>query len=400
MTQSITTLRPGLPDEYAPPDFDLNQLVRNSLAGLWDPERLTVIVNDPQRGTATNKVLAVLTEHMDPARIRILLATGSHKITTEQRRQFEAALTGGIQFSDITWHDAYSDDLVSIGGAWQGNAWLLGDAPLLAIGSVEPHYFAGFTGAHKTLTIGVASYDDIQSNHAAALSDKCRPGLLEGNPVYQGVTEMLAALAQRQRIAAINLVQIGSDIIFAHGSEPIESLRVCSEVAATISMRPIDSPADCVIAEVSGPLGESFYQADKGIKNNEHALRAGGTLVLVAPCPGGLGQDAFAQLLRQAPTCKQAAELVESQGYRLGDHKAFRLLHLTDPACRNVKLFIVSDGISADQAALLGATKAATVEDALAAANIDPTRDKVYHVLDAGNCCVFVNSLTREPVNS
>ena len=391
MTDPFTTFKPGLSEGESLPPCDLQGAVSSALDTLGAPQTLTVLVNDPQRGTATGDVLRELTARLDPSNIHILIATGSHKSTPERRQQFEVALTGGESFAQIAWHDAYRDDFVSIGGAWRGNAWLIGDAPLLAIGSVEPHYFAGFTGAHKTLTIGVASYDSIQSNHAAAMSDNCRPGLLDGNPVYDGVSKMLAALAQRQRIAAINLVQIGSDIIFAHGGEPTESLRVCSEVAATISMRQIDSPADCVIAEVSGPLGESFYQADKGIKNNEHALRTGGTLVLVAPCPGGLGQDAFAELLRQAPDCHHAAKIVESQGYRLGDHKALRLRNLTDTSCRNVKLFIVSDGISANQAALLGATKAATVEDALETANIDPTRDKVYRVGDAGNCCLFVN---------
>lgn len=392
MTDAIKTLRPGRPDGYSPPPFDLSQVVAEALGELRNSKTLTLIVNDPQRGTATADVLGVLAKQLDPANMRILIATGSHRTSVVERQQFEAALTGSTQFADIAWHDARSDDLVSIGGAWHGHPWLIEDAPLLAIGSVEPHYFAGFTGAHKTLTIGVASFEDIQSNHSAAMSDKCQPGVLEGNPIYDGVVEMLAAMARSQPIAAINLVQIGSQIIFASAGEPIESLRQCAQVADAISIRQIPAPADCIIAEVTGPLSASFYQADKGIKNNEHALRDGGTLVLVAPCPAGLGQDAFAELLREAATCHQAAQIVESRGYSLGDHKAVRLRHLTDPTCRNVKLFIVSDGLSDDQAALLGAVKAATVKEALTAANIDPTRHAVYRVEDAGNCCILTGN--------
>jgi hypothetical protein len=68
-----------------------------------------------------------------------------------------------------------------------------------------------------------------------------------------------------------------------------------------------------------------------------------------------------------------------------------RLRYLTDPACRAVRAYVVSDGLSPADAALPGLRKAPTVEAALAAAGIRPGRDSVLHVQDAGNLAVMPN---------
>jgi hypothetical protein len=146
-----------------------------------------------------------------------------------------------------------------------------------------------------------------------------------------------------------------------------------------------------LILEVQGPLSDSFYQADKAIKNNELALRDGGTLVLCAPCRHGIGQDHFVDLLDQAPTYEQARDLVARRGYRLGDHKAVRLRELTDPAAAGCRLHAVSPGLSADQCRRLGAAKSDSPRAALQAEGIDPTRHRVYRVQDAANTVLRID---------
>jgi hypothetical protein len=84
-----------------------------------------------------------------------------------------------------------------------------------------------------------------------------------------------------------------------------------------------------------------------------------------------------------------AVEIVRQRGYRLGDHKAVRLRYLTDPATRGVRVYIVSPGISADDAETLGIRKAVAVDAALREAGVAEQDARVYRIVDAGNtCCV------------
>ena len=362
---------------------------------LHPQRKLTILVNDPQRGTATRQVLQEVAKHIDTAGSRILVATGSHQIAVARRKSFEQTLLAGLQFVPLKWHDCRSGDLVRIGAehTWRGHPWLLDARAILAIGSVEPHYFAGYTGAHKTCTIGCASYEDIEANHAAAMGADCSPAKLAGNPVHEGIERMLAGLVASGggpgKIAVINLVQAGERILAATAGEPIAALHAATPAAGRIFCHNIEEPLDGIIAQVSSPLDRSFYQAEKAIKNNESAVRDGGVIVLVAACRDGIGQRAFTALLGEAGNYTQAAELVRRRGYHLGDHKAVRLRRLTDPAFRAVRLFAVANGLSEADANLLGITKAHSEQAALAAAGLDPKRHRILRIQDAANMVVF-----------
>jgi len=378
------------------PPADLARAVEDALALLpAEAEDIVVVVNDPQRHTATGAVWRELVARLDPTRLQVLIACGSHAAPPPAQRQaFERATLGEARPAAIDWHDSRASILQAVesadagGGGWRGHPWLLESDAVLAVGSLEPHYFAGWTGAHKTCTVGVAAYEAIERNHARALDPRCRPAVLDDNPVADGVLAMLASLESRTPVAAVNLVQVEARILAAAGGSPRSALPACIPAASATFVRRIDARADAVVAEVTGPLGESFYQADKGIKNNEYAVRNGGCLVLVAACPLGVGQDRFLRLLRRAATHAEALAAVRSEGYRLGDHKAVRLRYLTDPACRGVRVYVVSEGLRKTDAAVLGLRKAASPAAALADAGIDPASGPVVWVQDAGNLCV------------
>ena len=53
---------------------------------------------------------------------------------------------------------------------------------LLVIGSVEPHYFAGYTGGRKGVIPGVAAYSTIVANHSLAMDLNARPLPSGGQP--------------------------------------------------------------------------------------------------------------------------------------------------------------------------------------------------------------------------
>jgi len=390
MPAGVQLLKPAVPK-----DIDgvasLDDAVRGLAPKLRGRKSLTIVLNDPQRDTASAAVLAKLRAALAGVRLRALVATGTHQFAAERKAEFERGLLAAAPLDEVAWHDCRSTELVRISGevAWRGHPWLAqGDGPLLTIGSSQPHYFAGISGAHKTITIGCAARADVEANHAGALSTNSRPGRLAGNPVHEGIVAMLAGLERRREILAVNLLQANGQVLTATSGRPLEALDRIAPAVRAAYFRTIRSPADALILEATGVLGESFYQADKAIKNNEWAVRDGGVLVLEAPCPNGIGQDEFLQLLRTCPAYEAAVAEVRHRGYRLGDHKAVKLRYLTDR--RGVRVFLVSAGLTSEDSRVLGFQKKPDWQAAFAAADIRPDRDKAYCVADAANTCVTV----------
>jgi len=373
----ILNMRPGC----------LPQAVADARAALGVNTPDVVLVNDPQRATSTPDVLTAMRGAFDFSSARLLVATGSHRFPDNQRQAFERKFAG-TPFAAWDWHDARRADLAPVGvhDGWRAHPWVANARHILAIGSVEPHYFAGFTGAHKTLTIGCAAYADITRNHEHALSPACRPCRAIGTPVHDGIVRMLDQLDANHSLAVVNVMQSGGNIIDAAGGAPLNALSALIPKVEAAYLRRLPKPAPSLVVDVAGALACSFYQAEKGIKNSESAVCNGGLIVLKAACSEGIGQDAFVDLLRVASTYAEAVKTVQQRGYRLGDHKAVRLRYLTDHATRNVRVFVVSEGLSKTDAALLGVSQATSVEDAFQQAGV--SLDSAYYVEDAGNTCV------------
>jgi len=173
-------------------------------------------------------------------------------------------------------------------------------------------------------------------------------------------------------------------------SDLLSSLASATKLARECFIQQIDAPLDAIVLDESGPLGGSFYQADKCIKNNEWAVRDGGTIILNAPCHAGVGQDHFLALLTQAKTYRDAMNVIKNRGYSLGDHKAVKLRYLTDPTTRNVKLFIVSDFLSDADAEILAIKKVPTIADALKNSKITPKKHNIVRLTNAANVILQV----------
>ena len=118
--------------------------VRSALAqaraalGVSAPDVL--LVNDPQRATATPEVLEQAHEFFDLSRTRVLVATGSHTFGPDAREALQRSCAC-IPLGAWGWHDARGAGLAAIGGAqgWRAHPWVGEARHLLAIGSVEPH---------------------------------------------------------------------------------------------------------------------------------------------------------------------------------------------------------------------------------------------------------------------
>ena len=168
---------------------------------------LTIVANDTHRYTETRPFLDAVFSILDSLPVvgsqpgvRILVAAGTHKSDALERAGHEERMAAPYltRIAEIEWHDADAGNLVRIGDA-EFHRWMAGAGYFLACGSMEPHYFAGVTGAHKTLTVGVMSRASIEHNHAHAMSPDVAPLKLDGNPVHKGVVEAVHAWSAKVR---------------------------------------------------------------------------------------------------------------------------------------------------------------------------------------------------------
>lgn len=371
-------------------------------------EPLLVLVNDLDRATDTATAVQALHEVMAATGLtpllHFLIATGSHPVPTgAARAAAEQAIFGTMHewaADRLSWHHADHAEMAELklpdGEIVYMNRLVLDHTYLLPIGSMEPHYFAGITGPHKTVSIGVLNRVSIERNHAGALHPNSRILAREGNPVYDGIMQIVAGLqASGKMIFAINeiLNQHGQILWCAAGD--IESvLHAGMPMVEQLFVHRIPAPVDLAVLQVSGPLAKNLYQADKGIKNNEWIVRDGGRILLLADCPEGVGIDHFMHLLADAPDVVSVQATVAARGYRLGDHKAVKLRALTDPASRHVRIGTVTKGLDAQSAYLAGMTQYVSIPQALEGLTDDLDRHalRVLVVEDAGNVTVHLEA--------
>jgi nickel-dependent lactate racemase len=319
---------------------------------------LTLVLNDHHRFTDTrpfvDAVFAILDAAAVQLPVRVLIASGTHPAHALERSAHEERIAAPYlaRIAELEWHDCDAADLARIGG-YEFHHWLAGGGHYLACGSMEPHYFAGVTGAHKTMTVGVMSRASIERNHAHAMSSDVAPLKLAGNPVHEGVVAALGALESTgARVLALNQVISNGRVVGATAGHPLAALEQGLATVRRCFAHRVERPLDLIVARLGAPLDRDLYQADKGIKNTEAAVRDRGVLVVEAECKAGIGIRHFVELLEQAPTHAAAREIVAKRGYRLGDHKAVRLRALTD--VRGVRVALVSPNVDASMSRVLG----------------------------------------------
>lgn len=330
----------------APPAVPLRTLRR----AVTRAARPVILVNDAERPMPPSlpDVVRELWE-ASGERAAVVVATGTHA----GEAAFYRDRLGGLPVHVHDARDAGAHVALETAAGPVGIDRHVAAADLvLAFGSVEPHYFGGWSGAHKTATVGVMDRASIEVNHRGALSPACRVLALEGNPVFDGLALVLAALeAGGRTVLCVNHVLGAGDrpVSVAVGTWRGALTRAIRAARAQF-VREVPAPVDVLVARVRGPLGRSLYQAEKGLKNHEHVVKDGGDVVIEADMTDGVGPDRFVRLLEEAPTLEEALRRVEER-YVLGDHKAVKLRALQ---ARGVRVRLASAHLPPEAVARAG----------------------------------------------
>ncbi len=342
------------------------------------PSPLLVVVNDATRPTPSADVLHVARPELEewlraPGReLAFVVSTGTHRaaLPEELDRIFGAGLAKD-HAARIFSHDARDTErLVHIGRTSRGiELWanrLLTDArSVILINSVEPHYFAGYTGGRKSLFPGLAGYETVWANHRLSMEPGSELLILTGNPVHEDLQEAAAIGTVDKKVYSIQLV-LDKDhrVGFAATGNLDETFRRAIEVADKQFALEIDRPFEVVVAVAPHPMDCNFYQTNKAIQSGALAVKDGGILVVVSECPFGLGENqTLFDMLAAADSPTQALERAAVQDYELGMQQATRIAAILQRA----QIWAVTS-LEEDDVRAMFMTPFATVQAAVQAA--------------------------------
>ncbi len=293
---------------------------------------IVVIVNDGTRPTPTVAVLEALSTRMDLRSARYLIATGTHRAPTEEeyRNIFGKYLE---QLRDrIVVHDAKTSECVNLGTSKNGtpmevNKIAVDADRLMVITSVEPHYFAGWTGGRKSFLPGVASYRTVEANHKMAVGMEAQALALSGNPVHEDMMDALEVVKGKKIFSAQIVMDRHQNIYKCAAGDLNLAFAQAVEWAEEVFIVPIPQRADVVVSVAPYPMDVDLYQSQKALDNGKWALKKGGAIIMVSKCREGTGSDNFLKLLSTSTDPNVVIDNIK-KGYKLGYHKAAKMAEI------------------------------------------------------------------------
>ena len=290
-------------------------------------QKVAVITSDISRPLPSYDVLPGVIQELNAAGvpdedITVVFALGSHRAHTEEERK---RLAGEYAFNKVRCIDSDPNDCIHMGSSSNGTPFdftrVVAEADLrVALGNIEFHYFAGYSGGVKALMPGVSTPAAIQCNHSLMVSPDACAGKLEGNPVRADLEEALAVCPIHFIVNAV--LDEHKHIVYAVAGDVITAHRAGCAYLDKMYRKPIPQRADIVLVSQGGaPKDANLYQTQKALDNAKHAVKKGGTMIVIGACNEGLGSAKFEEWLTGSPSAHYMVERI-GRDFQLGGHKA------------------------------------------------------------------------------
>ena len=335
-------------------------------------QKILILVDDYTRNTPTQLILPPVIEELTtagvlPKDIKLMVASGLHRLMTHEEKVLKVGkdIMETYEVMDHDWRK--TDSLVQLPTSSQGteiwvNKEVLATDFVIGVGQIVPHMVAGFAGGAKIVQPGVCGAVTTDQTHwlSACYSSSEIFGKID-NPIRQEIDEVGTRAGLK---FIVNTIHDGKGKIRrCVCGDPVEAFRSGCRTAIGIYGAQLPARADIVLAD-SYPGDVELWQAGKAIFAAELALKPGGILILVSPCPEGV--------------CKSHPDLAEI-GYmpfaeieakvKQGEIKDLTLAsHIAEVGrviCDRGVGVLVSDGIDPATARRLGFKWAETAQEAL-----------------------------------
>ena len=370
------------------------------IIGSLDNKTVVIVSEDQTRPAPVGEVALPLINELNALgvaddNIEVIIGRGTHRPITQEELQKKL----GSEVLDrvrVSLHDPDDEaSLVKLGTTSRGtpcwaNRKFVEAGFTVGIGTINPHYFAGYGGGPKIVLPGVSGRDTVRHNHVLMREPGTTQGITEGNPLWEDMLEAARLVGLDMKIdcllnAETKIYKIFVGEVEAEQREAIAALK-------SIYGAPVPKLADVTIT--SGyPLETDLIQSGKSILLADDITREGGTVILISACPDGAGPMMY-ETLRERPGPDEVVDWIAAgKASTTGGPMASRLRRLL----ATKGLIVVTEGLTKQQLEDMEMEHAASIEDALVRASKKYPKAEVIVLPIGGSTFPYVEE-AREAV--
>jgi nickel-dependent lactate racemase len=229
----------------------------------------------------------------------------------------------------------------------------------VGIGTINPHYFAGYGGGPKIVLPGICGRDTIRHNHVLMAEPGTTQGMTDGNPVWEDMLEAARLVGLGMKIDCLLNAEKSIYKLFVGEVEAAqkEAIKGLTDVYGA----PVPRAADVTITSAF-PLETDFIQSGKSILLADEVTKDGGTVILLSACPDGAGPMMY-ETLSQKPDSEEVIRWIgEGKASTTGGPMASRLRRMLSTK----SLIVVTEGLTKQQLTDMEIKHANSVQEAVA----------------------------------
>jgi lactate racemase len=283
-------------------DVDLiNRALQNPIASKRLDEmvrpgmKIVIAVDDSSRNTRTDLMLPAVLQQLSDAGIpdsdiSIFIALGTHRkmSETEMREKYTPVVVEKYRIVHPNWRD--DSVYVSVGKSKYDfdiriHREIVNADFVIGVGQTIPHMIAGFGGGCKIINPGCSDGDTIGHMHwMCSVVPEGELFAVRDNLAREVIDE--AAIKAGLKFIINEVPGAKGKIAGVFAGDPVEGHIQACEFAKDTCLVKIKQLGDIVVADAY-PADIDFWQALKGVNAAYRAVKPGGTVILVTPCPEG-----------------------------------------------------------------------------------------------------------------
>ncbi|MCB0711008.1 MAG: DUF2088 domain-containing protein [Ignavibacteriae bacterium] len=301
---------------------------------------VVITITDATRPSPDRLLLHLIRKTLDeagikPEQITLLCATGLHRPMSRDEAidKFGEENLAGVEFVNHAANDR--DQLVEVGVVDSipvvVNRRCVEADLLIALGVVEPHQYAGFSGGAKGVVIGCGGEKTIQETHSIGMIGRSGTQLtaIQGNPFQSFVREGGKKVGLRYVLnVALNAE---GEVVGSACGDPIEVHNYLAAKSLKICRVDLPEPASAALVGVPESKGTNLYQASRAATYlalaERSPLRPGAPIIIPATiregAGDGIGERHFFDLLSRVESPVALIREFEEKNSPAGGQRAY-----------------------------------------------------------------------------